>query len=116
MDFHDRPRVVMQPMPRLAFTTQNIPTIIKDLYDTWIYNTDNSLSVALSKIRKFPEQARTRPDVISEVRRYGEKFKNFYISAIRREIEDPGYSTGVQMLESIHNKLCKLESLFTARD
>ena len=110
---HEKPLVVIQPMPTLSFTTQNIPVIIKDLYDTW---NSNSLSVALSKIRKFPQLARARPDVISEVRKYGEKFKNFYISAIRGEIEDPGYSTGVQMLESIHNKLCKLESLFTARD
>jgi len=100
-------------MPTLPFTTQNIPVIIKDLYDTW---NSNSLSVALSKTRRFPQQERARPDVISEVRRYGEKFENFYSHAIKGEIEDPGYTTGVQMLESIHNKLCKLESLCTARD
>ena len=113
---HEKPRVVIQPMPTLSFTPQNIPVIIKDLYDTWRYKPDNSLSVALYKIKHFPQQARESPDVISEVARYGSAFQNFYTSAIRGEIEDPGYSTGVQMLESIHNKLCKLESVFTARE
>ena len=116
MAYHEKPRVVMQPLPTLPFTTQNIHAIIKDLYDTWNSRAGNSLSVAVRKINKFPPQVQTRADVISEVARYGSAFQNFYISAIRGEIEDPGYTTDVQMLESIHNKLIKLESLCTARD
>ena len=113
---HEKPRVVMQPMQKtLSFTGHNIPAIIQDLYDTWNSPAGNSQSVAVRKINKFPQQVLTRPDVISEVARHGPAFQNFYIRAIRGEIEDPGYTTDVQMLESIHNKLIKLESLCTAR-
>ena len=113
---HEKPRVVIQPMPTSSFTTQNIPAIIQDLYDTWNSGAGNSQSVAVYKIKNFPQQVLTRRDVFLEVARHGKAFQKFYMQAINGELEDPGYTTGVQMLESIHNKLCKLESLCTARD